>query len=314
VGVDADFHQVKSINSPFDSTSYGYNRSRNEGTAFVSLNKNFSQSLSVSLLGRQVFIDGHPAPFIPSVGLEYASASFPGFFIKTNFAKNYHHPSLNDLYYIPGGNPNLKPEEGLMADLGMGYTKTSGNLTFMTSVNGYASKISNWIIWLPSSQGYWVPFNMKTVEASGIEFKADLKGKISSFRYQVNTNYAYTRSINKDDPMNWADESYGKQLPFIPVHSANISATLTKNGFHLTWTWNYYSKRYTTSSTDKDSELDVIYPYIMNNLYIGKNFSFRKRSFDIELKILNLFDEEYRTVLQNMMPGRNYSLLLRYDF
>jgi len=60
--------------------------------------------------------------------------------------------------------------------------------------------------------------------------------------------------------------------------------------------------------------MDVIYPYIMNNLYVGKEISMNKAKFDIELKILNLFNEDYRTVLQIPMPGRNYSLLLRYDF
>lgn len=32
------------------------------------------------------------------------------------------------------------------------------------------------------------------------------------------------------------------------------------------------------------------------------------------IKIYNLFNEDYRTVLQLPMPGINYSLLLRYDF
>jgi len=313
-GVDADFHKVKSFNAPFDSTAYGYNKSRSEESFFISLNKSFSRKLAVTLLGRQNLIDGHSSPFIPSIGIEYRPFTRNEFYIKSNMARNYHQPSLNDLYYIPGGNSALKPEEGIMADLGTGYKWKIGNNLFNVSLNGYSSKINNWIIWLPSAQGYWVPFNMKKVNASGIEFKTDLNGNLAAFKYQLNCNYAFTRSVNKDDPMNWADDSYGKQLPYIPVHSANVSATLSGHGYHLTWIWNYYSRRYTTTSTDKDSELDVIYPYIMNNLFIGKSFSFHKNDIDIELKVMNLFNEEYRTVLQNMMPGRNYSLLLRYDF
>jgi len=155
---------------------------------------------------------------------------------------------------------------------------------------------------------------MKRVDASGIEFNAGLSGRLLNFNYQINSTYGYTKSINKDDPRNWADESIGKQLPYIPLHSANFLANISRNGYHLTWMWNYYSKRYTTTSTDKESKMDFIYPYIMNNLYLGKEMQMNNGKLDIELKIFNLFNEDYRTVLQVPMPGRNYSLLIRYDF
>jgi iron complex outermembrane receptor protein len=155
---------------------------------------------------------------------------------------------------------------------------------------------------------------MKRVDASGFEFNGGLNGSILNFNYQINSSYGYTRSINKDAPGIWADESYGKQLPYIPVHSANLVANISRNGFHLTWMWNYYSKRYTTYNSGKDSEMGFIYPYIMNNLYLGKEISMSKGKLDIELKIFNLFNEDYQSVLQLPMPGRNYSLLMRYDF
>jgi iron complex outermembrane receptor protein len=100
-------------------------------------------------------------------------------------------------------------------------------------------------------------------------------------------------------------------LPYIPVHSANLSVNLSQNGYHINWSWSYYSQRFTTTSED---ELDVIYPYFMNNLSVSKELKVKKNRFELELKILNLFDEQYRSVLQNPMPGRNYSLLLHYDF
>ena len=229
-------------------------------------------------------------------------------------ARNYHQPSLNDLYYIPGGNPLLKAEEGLMADLGSGYGGIIRGINFHASVSGYCSGINNWIIWLPTPQGYWEPYNMKRVNTGGIEFNSGISGKLGLFEYNLKGNYAWTRSINRDDPRNWADESVGKQLPFIPKNSANVVANLSWTEYHITWLWTYYSERYTTSSNDKTSRFDVLYPYFMNNLDFGKEIQLNKSKFDIELKILNLFNESYRTVLQNPMPGRNYSLLIRYDF
>lgn len=313
-GIDAEYHHVNSDNTPQNEPSVGYNKSRYQSSLFIQLSKDFGNKLAANILGRQNIVNGIATPFIPSFGIEYHPLTTPEFFIKSNFARNYHEPSLNDLYYIPGGNPGLKSEEGGTADLGTGYSGIIGQSTFHCILNGYFSQIRNWIIWLPSPQGYWVPSNMKRVDASGFEFNTGFNGKISDFNYQFNGNYALTRSINKDDPKNWADKSIGKQLPYIPLHSANILANISQSGFHVTWMWNYYSKRYTTTSTDKESKLDVIYPYIMNNLYLGKEFTNGKRKMDIEFKIFNIFNEDYRTVLQLPMPGRNYSLLLRYDF
>ena len=313
-GANTEINSVNSINSPLNGEVQGFNRQREDQSVYLQISKSFGDKLSVNLLAREDVIGGRFTPFIPSAGIDYHPFRDKGFFLKGNLARNYHHPTLNDLYYIPGGNPQLIPEEGLMADLGGGYSGVVGTTNFHASVNSYYSRINNWIIWLPTPQGYWEPYNMKRVNASGLEINTGINGKLYAFDYHFNGNYGLTRSINRDDPRNWADESIGKQLPYIPLHSANILANISRSGYHLTWLWNYYSERFTTTSNDKTSKPDVLYPYFMNNLYLGKEISLVNHKLDIELKIFNLFNEEYRTVLQHPMPGRNYSLLIRYDF
>ena len=155
---------------------------------------------------------------------------------------------------------------------------------------------------------------MKRVNTGGIELNIGVNGKLYRVSYHLNGNYTYSRSINRDDPRNWADESIGKQLPYIPRHSANILWNLSFADFHFTWSWTYYSERFATTSNDKTSTLNVLSPYFMNNIYLGKEILLNKSKFDLELKILNLFSEEYQTVLQYPMPQRNFSLLIRYNF
>jgi len=313
-GANTEISSVYSKNSPLNGESQGYDKQRQDHSVYVQVSKSFNDQLSANFLAREDIINDKPTPFIPSAGIEYHPFHNKGYFLKGNLARNYHQPTLNDLYYIPGGNPALEPEEGIMADLGSGYSGTLENTTFHITLNGYYSRINNWIIWLPTPQGYWEPYNMKRVSASGFELNTGISGRILAVDYHLNGNYAFTRSINRDDPRNWADESIGKQLPYIPKHSSNILVNLTRAGFHFTWIWTYYSERFTTTSNDKTSKLDVLYPYFMNNLYVGKEIKLNKNKLDLELKVFNLFDEEYRTVLQHPMPGRNYSLLIRYDF
>jgi len=313
-GANSEINSVRSVNSPQKGDTIGYDMQRQQHSGYIQLSKSFNDKLSANLLAREDFIGSKPIAFIPSAGIEYHPFHDKGYFMKGNLARNNHQPTLNDLYYIPGGNPDLKSEEGLMTDLGLGYTGVAGNTTFHATLNGYFSGINNWIIWLPTPWGPWEPSNMKRVNASGIEFNAGISGKTDVIDYHFNGNYAYTRSINRDDAENWANGSIGKQLPYIPRHSANFLANLSRLGYHVTWLWTYYSERFILTSNDKTVPTDVLTPYIMNNIYLGKAIRLNNQKLDIELKIFNLFNEDYHTVLQHSMPRMNYSLLMRYDF
>lgn len=308
------FSSVYSMNSPQNSPTEGYNAKRQDHSLSVQLINIFNENLTGKLISRTELVGKSFLPIIPSVGLIYHPVADKSLFLNGNLAKNYHQPSLNDLYFVPGGNPLLKAEEGTMIDLGSGFLGSFNQIQFQANVTAYASGINNWIIWLPTPKGYWEPSNIKRVNTSGIEFNSSVSGKLNSLQYRINGNYAYTRSINRDNSKSWADESIGKQLPYIPRNSANILLDLSRKKYHFTWAWAYYSSRFTTTSNTKTVPLDHLNPYLMNNIYFGRGIKLNHSNLDIELKILNLFNEQYRTILQNPMPGINYSFLIRYDF
>jgi outer membrane cobalamin receptor len=47
---------------------------------------------------------------------------------------------------------------------------------------------------------------------------------------------------------------------------------------------------------------------------LGKQVQLGSLKLDMNLKVHNLFNEEYRSILQRPMPGRNYSLQLKLNF
>ena len=122
-------------------------------------------------------------------------------------------------------------------------------------------------------------------------------------------NYAFTKSVRADENANPNDQSLGKQLPYIPRHSANLFSQVSWFNFFFNYQWTYFSTRY-TSSVAEPGVLVSIYPYFMNDIGIGKNFIFKKVDLVLNFKIYNLFNEKYRSVLWQPMPGRNYSLQL----
>lgn len=41
--------------------------------------------------------------------------------LKASVSRNYRFPTLNDLYFLPGGNPNLRNEHGFSYDAGVSF-------------------------------------------------------------------------------------------------------------------------------------------------------------------------------------------------
>ena len=202
---------------------------------------------------------------------------------------------------------------GLYSEIGIEFYKDIKKHSLHTEITAYRSDINNWIIWIPSYKGYWEPKNIKRVLSQGIEFDVTLKGSISKINYQLSGNYAYTKSINYGDPIVWGDESYGKQLVYIPLHSGNLLINLKYKGFYITYQHNSYSERFTTSSNDV-SRRDWLYPYFMNDIIIGKEFNTKKFKISTEFKVYNILNETYHSILYRPMPKRNYMLLVMFNF
>ena len=289
----------------------GYSEQQNKISWFGSVAKNYKERLNVVAMLRQDWIDGKAVPFVPFLGFDYRILKETDLLLKGNIARNYHHPSLNDLYWQPGGNPDLKSEEGITYELGLEYQWLGSQHRFKSEITAYRSDIDNWIIWIPSVKGYWEPRNVKNVESTGVEINADLRGNLGELGYNMVASYAYTRSINYGDKAVWGDESYGKQLVYIPLHSANLMMNLNYKRFFITYQWNTYSERFTTSSNDV-SRRDWLYPYHMNDVIAGKEIKLKKCSVSVKLKVYNIFNEEYHSILYRPMPGRNYQLMLMF--
>ncbi len=304
--LDYNYHDVSSRDSVKKT---GYTQDRNEFSAFLSVRKNVFDRLNFNLMLRQDWVDDAWTPLVPFLGFDFSLLKDKSLLLKGNIARNYHQPSLNDLYWQPGGNPNLLPEKGLSFELGLEYQKVIKQHLIKTELTAYRSDIDNWIIWIPSYKGYWEPRNIKRVLSQGIEYNLSVKGQLGQLGYQLAGNYAYTSSVNYGNPLVWGDESYGKQLVYVPLHSGNALVNLTYKGFYITYQHNSYSERFTTSSNEI-TKRDWLYPYFMNDMILGKDFKIKRLKISAEFKIYNLFNETYHSILYRPMPKRNYMLLI----
>jgi iron complex outermembrane receptor protein len=291
----------------------GYTANRFEKLFFVSYFLQITERLSGSVMFRKNFVDQFSVPLIPYLGMDFLLVKKIQLFAKANISRNYRTPCLNEMFWQPGGNPNLKPEKGLSADFSLNFEINKKNLKSSFSFGSFYSDISDRILWLPAAGGWWEARNVSKVKSEGFEFQNNTIIKFSKTILKLVMNYTFTKAVNVSGYGITNDESVGKQLPFIPLHSMNTLIEISRNKWCISYTNTFYSERFTTSSNDL-TQRERLYPYIMNNLTFGKTLSTKKTEIGIQLKIENLFNEEYRSVLQRPMPGRNYLVLISFRF
>src|SRR5690606_15705360 len=98
-------------------------------------------------------------------------------------AKNMKFPTLNDLYWVPAGNPNLKAETSTNLELQFSTSslKLSNQIYSGFAFTVYRYDIQNYIQWQPTAFGYWRAENLKEIESNGLEMEGELYWKFGQY-------------------------------------------------------------------------------------------------------------------------------------
>jgi iron complex outermembrane receptor protein len=304
-------YNLFNVDSYEETDKTGYVKYRAEISPYIALRYKAFDVWGLSYNVRKTINNDVSSPFIHAFLTDLLLWRDYNLIIKSSVVKNYHIPSLNDLYFQPGGNLSLKTEKGITYDIGLEFQRGHANNMIKGSASFYHSDINNWIVWLPSRWGYWEPRNIKKVDSKGIELKSSINKKIGDFRLYIDANWSQTISTNHGDKKVYGDESVGKQLVYIPKYSSSLMTKLSYKNYYISHKYNHYSERFTSSSNDPITR-DRLAPYIMNDISIGSSFITTYGQLDITLAIHNLLNEEYKSVLSRLMPGRNYNLLISF--
>lgn len=299
------------ISSNGQNTVAGYSQARPEFSLFGSVKYRpwDRWSFAVSMRGERY--GEHTSPIIPAGFAQYLISERWNLVLKTSAARNFRYPTLNDLYFMPGGNPDLKPESGFTYDTGLEFTIGDERLEVRGEVTWYDSRIDDWILWLPTFKGFWSPVNVKQVHSYGMELKGRLKAFFGAqWKLDISSNFTISKAINNGDAANWNDRAVGKQLVYIPERSGAINGRLFWRDWGLGYSFSGYSERFTTSSNETATRIGILPAYYMSDLSLEKGFETGLGRANIRLAVNNIFDEEYESVLSRPMPGRNYSIFL----
>ena len=289
----------------------GYDKGRIELSGSVSAKWQPFEPVGLSVVLREEMSGDKWASLIPAFFIDGLLSRKGNIMVKASVSRNYRFPTLNDLYFLPGGNPDLKNEQGFSYDAGISFDVGKEKVYKLGGgMNWFDSYIEDWIIWLPTTKGFFSPRNVKKVHAYGIEVKANLAVlPVKDWLIDLNGSYSWTPSINEGEKMSPADQSVGKQLPYVPEHSASLTGRLSWQTWAFLYKWAFYSERFTMSSNDY-TLTGHLPRYFMSNISLEKGLSFKPVDIQLKFAVNNLFNEDYLSVLSRPMPSINFELFI----
>jgi len=218
-------------------------------------------------------------------------------------ARVYRQPTFNELFWQPGGNINLKPEEGYTYDGDLEYNKQLKNIYLSISGSVYSKQINNWILWLPGGAGAATPENIQSVWSRGTESRLKINYSKNKFLIALNIFTAYTLStIHITSKENSA--TLNKQLIYTPRYTGNANLTLAYEGISLTYFQKYNGYRFTTSDNSQ-----WLNPYHYSSARINVNANFKPEAKALfYLACNNLFNVNYTVLSGYFMPLRAFEI------
>lgn len=212
-------------------------------------------------------------------------------------------PTLNALYWNPGGNEALQPE----FTKGMEISFQHGSEGKTAKVTGFAKTVDDWIQWLPSSAGYWRAMNIAKVRSLGVDFESTFKGSVGAISWQTDIRYCFVSVMNQ-----WVEYTIvptRKQFIYVPHHTGALVLTSGYKHWTVQFAINGASKRYT--SIDNSASLPG---YALIDATLTRHPAAGLSAIEYGVYVNNLANTTYELVAWRPMPMRNAGVFLNWNW
>lgn len=221
--------------------------------------------------------------------------------IRTRINRNFRQPSFNDLYWVPGGNPNLKPETSFGQELGLDWTKSTGNpkksMEYDIRITGFHQTMQNRIVWIPGAL-FWSPENIDRTRAYGAEADVRLVRIRKKWKIEGSLHYTFTRSVRNKARFE-GDPAYRKQIPYIPLHMASAEVSIAYRNSRIFYRHGYTGKRFTLADNST-----FLPHYHTGGIGISQSVTFLGIKLEAWFVCENIADISYEVLAFRPMPGR----------
>ena len=241
--------------------------------------------------------------FSPSIDLRYSI--FKGLDVMAFARRAYRIPVFNELYYVGYGNPQLRPEDAWLTDIGLDfYRQVADSWAVKAKADAFYNRLKDKITSAPSVEdpNIWQPYNIGRVRSAGLDLVAGIehRGRLS---YVFDAKYSYQSAIDLTSD----SYSYGMQIPYIARHTVVLNGSLEWKRWKMVPLWQMRGGR-----TDGTGEIPSWNTF---NLMLSKGLDINKvGSLELKLSVSNVFDSRYEVVSGYPMPGRSFIGGVVFDF
>ncbi len=251
-------------------------------------------------------LDTNPAfrRLSPYAGLMYTIGSTT---LRAFYKESFRAPNFSELYFfsIPR---DLRPEHA--RQVGIGATHASEHLS--STVDAYLNNVSDKIVAVPTQSMFlWSMQNVGKVEILGLDATLNSSFNIRQTTLDINLTYTYQRALDRTNPDDPYDKTYGHQIAYTPRHSGGGNIRWENPWVNLGAQAMFVGERY---SRMQNSERTWMPAYCDLGLTADRRFDTRLGTMTVRLQVLNLLDVQYEVVRSYPMMGRNYRLKIIYEF
>ena len=177
----------------------------------------------------------------------------------------------------------------------------------MQGIGGQCIAIrNNKIVAIPtSSQFRWTMLNIGTVDVTGLDFKAYFSYKTNELNLNATTRYSFQRALDHSTPNS---QTYGNQIPYIPLHSGSLSLDARWRIWSFSWDTTITGSKWSRTANIPDY---YIAPWSISDASISCSVL---PELNVGLNLNNLFNTHYQIVQGYPMPGFNAFLTIEYKW
>ncbi len=273
-----------------------FNESRVQARAELGYERKLTSFLSLFTSIQPELLNDSVLGILPTVGLkgELLKGKLSWF---GTWSRNVRAPTLNDLYWQPGGNPNLKAERDEAFEVSINWKQHLKEIKTSFTLTGFKAKTTDLLVWIPTDQGFTAPVNQDYSDRIGVEANVSLHRDFGKTNIHLNVSGTFLSTNN----------GKGQSNIYIPDAEFRVQTGVTHKNQMVTVLYSYTGDRFVDreNSTYLPAYDLVDIKYVYNNINVSKSLNL-----SVSLEACNLFNKSYMVMAGRPMPRRNYRFTL----
>lgn len=223
--------------------------------------------------------------------------------VYAGLARNMRMPTMNDLYWVPGGNPDLKPENAWTADLSIVTTSVLKNIEWNLKLMPFFSETTDLIRWTPDSSGsQWHASNVAESRQYGAEglVYCSYSWRQNKIAGAMTATRVFAQDLSGDEIFT---------LMYVPDMTMNSVVSFEHGIWSGGYEFHFTGRRF--SSSDNDRYMPEIF---LHDVFFTVVKKIKTNHLSLSIRLNNIMNADYQYIAWYPMPRRNFYIMLKWKW